>query len=40
MEREHILRVLKETGGHREKAARILGIHPRTLRRKLAEYVV
>lgn len=40
VEREHILRVLKETGGHREQAADILGIHPRTLRRKLAEYGV
>lgn len=38
VEREHILRVLKETGEHREQTAGILGIHPRTLRRKLAEY--
>lgn len=38
VEREHILRVLAETGGRREQAAAILGIHARTLRRKLAEY--
>ncbi len=38
LEREHILNVLRETGGHREQAAEILGIHPKTLRRRLAEY--
>ena len=38
VEKEHILAVLHETGGHREKAADILGIHRKTLRRKLAEY--
>lgn len=40
VEREHILRVLGETGGRREQAAEVLGIHARTLRRKLAEYGV
>ena len=40
VEREHILRTLKTTAGRLEKAADILGIHPRTLRRKLAEYGV
>jgi two-component system NtrC family response regulator len=39
-EREHILEVLAKTGGHREKAAGELGIHPKTLRRKLADYGV
>jgi len=40
VEQEHILRVLAETGGRREQAAEALGIHVRTLRRKLAEYGV
>ncbi len=40
IEREHILRVLSEAGGHRERAAGALGIHPRTLRRKLRSYGV
>ncbi len=40
VERDHILRVLSQTGGHRERAADVLGIHPRTLRRKLQEYGV
>lgn len=40
LEKEHILRVLSETGGHREKAAVILGITSRTLYRKLNEYGV
>jgi DNA-binding NtrC family response regulator len=38
MERQHILRVLEETGGNRERAAAILGISARTLYRKLREY--
>jgi DNA-binding NtrC family response regulator len=37
-EREHILRVLQQAGGDRNKAAATLGIHPRTLLRKLADY--
>jgi DNA-binding NtrC family response regulator len=40
VEREHILKILAKTGGQREKAADMLGIHPRTLRRKLADYGV
>jgi len=40
LEREHILKALEMAGGHREEAADMLGIHPRTLRRKLAEYGV
>jgi two-component system response regulator AtoC len=38
MERCHILKVLKETGGHRRKSAGILGIDPKTLYRKLQQY--
>jgi transcriptional regulator with PAS, ATPase and Fis domain len=38
LEREHILRVLDETDGNRERAAAILGISSRTLYRKLREY--
>ncbi|HRH46099.1 MAG TPA: sigma-54 dependent transcriptional regulator [Pyrinomonadaceae bacterium] len=37
IERRHILRVLAEVGGKREKAATILGITSRTLYRKLKE---
>jgi DNA-binding NtrC family response regulator len=38
LEREHILRVLKESDGNRERTAAILGISSRTLYRKLREY--
>jgi len=38
MEQDSILRVLTETNGHQENAARILGISPRTLHRKLKQY--
>ena len=38
LEREHILRVLAETDGNRERASAILGISSRTLYRKLREY--
>lgn len=38
IERQHILRVLTETGGNRERAAAVLGISSRTLYRKLREY--
>ena len=38
IERMHILRVLEETGGNRERAAAVLGISARTLYRKLREY--
>jgi len=40
VEREHILKVLKETGGQRGKAAEILGIDSKTLYRKLLSYGV
>jgi len=40
LEKNHILRVLRETNGHREKAAVILGITSRTLYRKLNDYGV
>jgi DNA-binding NtrC family response regulator len=38
LEREHILRILRQTGNDRNKAAEVLGVHPRTLMRKLAGY--
>ena len=38
IEREHILRVLKEAGGQRGRAAEILDVNPKTLYRKLASY--
>jgi DNA-binding NtrC family response regulator len=38
LERQHILRVLAEQGGNRERTAAILGISTRTLYRKLREY--
>jgi DNA-binding NtrC family response regulator len=38
LEREHILRVLNESEGNRERTAAILGISSRTLYRKLREY--
>jgi DNA-binding NtrC family response regulator len=38
VEREHILRVLNDRDGNRERAAAILGISTRTLYRKLREY--
>jgi transcriptional regulator of acetoin/glycerol metabolism len=40
MEREHILRVLKDAGGQKSKAAEALGIDPKTLSRKLSAYGV
>lgn len=38
LERAHILRVLRDTGRHRGRAAEILGVDPKTLYRKLREY--
>jgi DNA-binding NtrC family response regulator len=38
LEREHILRILNDREGNRERAAAILGISTRTLYRKLREY--
>jgi len=38
VEREHILRILKTTGGNRKKAIDILGISERALRYKLKDY--
>lgn len=38
VERNHILKVLKEVNGHRGMAAEILGIDPKTLYRKLLNY--
>lgn len=38
LERQHIIAVLKETDGHKGKAANILGIDPKTLYRKIITY--
>jgi DNA-binding NtrC family response regulator len=38
MERRHILRVLERTQGKKAEAARLLGIHLKTLNRKLRQY--
>jgi two-component system, NtrC family, response regulator PilR len=38
LEREHIIGVLRRSGGHRGRAADLLGIHARTLSRKLKQY--
>jgi two-component system, response regulator RegA len=38
VEWEHINRVLSDCGGNVSQAARILGIHRRSLQRKLAKY--
>jgi DNA-binding NtrC family response regulator len=38
IERQAILETLARTGGHRAKAADLLGIGLRTLQRKLKEY--
>lgn len=38
LEKQHILKTLADVGGHREKAAVMLGITSRTLYRKIVEY--
>ena len=38
MERQHIMATLKQVGGHRAKAAALLGIDPKTLYRKILGY--
>ncbi|MCP4022785.1 MAG: sigma-54-dependent Fis family transcriptional regulator, partial [Desulfobacteraceae bacterium] len=38
MEKDHIMAVLDETGGHQTKAAEILGIHRKTLYKKIHKY--
>ncbi len=40
LEREHIERVIVQCGGNISKAARVLGIHRRTLQYKLAKFPV
>ena len=40
VERRHILRILEETSGNHLRAAEILGIHRRTLYRKLEKYKI
>ena len=38
IEKEHILRVLKATGGNKTEAAKILGVNPTTVYRKIEKY--
>jgi transcriptional regulator with PAS, ATPase and Fis domain len=38
MERQHIVSILRQVGGHRAKAAALLGIDPKTLYRKILGY--
>ena len=38
VERQHILAMLRETGGDREEAARLLGISRKTIDRKCANW--
>jgi DNA-binding NtrC family response regulator len=38
MERTHIVATLRRVGGHRGKAAALLGIDPKTLYRKILGY--
>jgi DNA-binding NtrC family response regulator len=38
MERQHIVSTLRHVGGHRAKAAAVLGIDPKTLYRKIQQY--
>jgi len=38
VEREHILKVLRETGGQKGKTAELLGIAPKTLYNKLVNF--
>jgi DNA-binding NtrC family response regulator len=40
LERAHLLSILEEHGGNRERAAEVLGISARTLYRKLREYEI
>jgi DNA-binding NtrC family response regulator len=38
IERQHIIATLRQVGGHRAKAAALLGIDPKTLYRKILGY--
>ena len=40
MERQHIVSTLRRVGGHRGKAAAVLGIDPKTLYRKILSYQI
>jgi DNA-binding NtrC family response regulator len=40
MERTHIVTTLRQVGGHRGKAAALLGIDPKTLYRKIIGYQI
>ena len=40
MERQHIVSTLRQVGGHRGKAASVLGIDPKTLYRKILGYQI
>ena len=38
VEREHIVRTLREVGGNKAAAARVLGLNRKTLYRKLTQH--
>jgi DNA-binding NtrC family response regulator len=40
MERQHLVATLRQVGGHRGKAAAVLGIDPKTLYRKILGYQI
>ena len=40
MERQHIIATLRQVGGHRGKAAALLGFDPKTLYRKILGYQI
>jgi two-component system, NtrC family, response regulator AtoC len=40
MERRHIIRILRQTGGHKRRAAKMLEINPKTLYQKMQKYKI
>jgi DNA-binding protein Fis len=40
VEKEHILKILEETGGNQMKASQVLGINRKTLYKKIKKYSI